>query len=92
MRVAERTVGASVVMSLLGYTVFLDPLDVHSAWWLTVIPLALGISIAYKAARVKSFEAYWRNVMMMTVQIIVALVGLGAASYVVLELIVPALG
>jgi hypothetical protein len=74
---------------LLGYTVLFDPLDAHGVWWLTVLPLAIGISMAYKGARVKTFEAYWRNVVMMTVQVVVALVGLAALSYVVLELIVP---
>lgn len=77
---------------MLAYTVFFDPLDVHAVWWVSVVPLALGISIAYKAARVKTFEAFWRNVVMMMVQILLALIGLAGASYVLLEVVVPMVG
>lgn len=84
--------GFGIIERAVAYTPLFDPLDVHGIWWLTVVPLALGISIAYKAARVKSFEAYWRNVFMMTAQIVLALVGLAVASYIVLEHLVPALG
>ena len=70
---------------------FLEPLPLQDQWWLTLLPLALLISIAYKAVRVRTFEGYWRQVIMMTLQIIVAMIALSVAMYLFVELIVPAL-
>ncbi len=72
-------------------TLFLDPLNVHDNWWLTLIPLALLVSVAYKAVRVKTFEDYWKQVLMMTAQIVVAMLALAAALHLLVEIIVPAL-
>lgn len=74
-----------------GYRPFLDPLRVHDEWWLTLIPLALLISVAYKAVRVRTFHSFPRAVLTMAVQIIVAMVALAAAQHVFVEMIVPAL-
>lgn len=75
-----------------GYRPFLDPLPIDgAAWWLLLIPLALGISIAYKAIRVWSMKKYWPNVLMLTAQIVAAMVLLVAGVHVVVEWIVPAL-
>jgi len=75
------------------YRPFLDPLpDFGPWWWLLLIPLALGISIAYKAVRVRSMDRYWPNVLTMTVQIVLAMVLLAVGAHVFVEWIVPALG
>jgi hypothetical protein len=70
---------------------FLEPLPIQNEWWITLIPLALLVSMAYKAVRVRTFDGYWRQVLMMTIQIIVAMIALAAALYLFVELIVPAL-
>jgi len=70
---------------LLAYTPFIDPLDLHEWWWLTLGPLALGISIAYKAVRVPDFTRYWREVGVMTVQIILGMIGLSIFVYLLIE-------
>ncbi len=78
-------------MMTLAWRPFLDPLDLNSYWYFLLIPLALGISIAYKAVRVRNMDRYWPNVLMMTAQVVGSIVGLGILAYVVLILIVPRL-
>lgn len=70
---------------------FLEPLPIQDQWWLTLIPLALFVSIAYKAVRVRTFRGFWAQVLIMTLQIIVAMIALAVAIYLFVELIVPAL-
>jgi len=65
----------------LGWRPFLDPLNVHDTWWLFLIPLSLGISVVYRAARMRTLDGYWRAVVMMTLQIVLGMVLLSAASY-----------
>lgn len=75
--------------TLLAYTPFLDPLDLHTAWWLTLVPLAFGISVVYKAVRVRDFKGYWGQVLMMTVQIILGIIGISAALFMLTEVVIP---
>lgn len=62
---------------------FLDPLELHSVWWLMLIPMALGVSLVYKAVRVKDLAQLPRQVLVMTLQIILGMIGLAVASYLV---------
>ncbi len=66
---------------LLAWRPFLDPLDVHNTWWIFLIPMAFGISVVYRAARLRSLDRYWRSVLAMTFQIVMGMVLLGVASY-----------
>jgi len=59
---------------------FIDPIDIHSHWYWLLIPMALGISVVYKAIRLQTLDRYWFQVLNMTVQIVVAMIMLGAAS------------
>jgi hypothetical protein len=74
---------------MLAYTPFLDPLNLHDHWWFTLIPLALGISMAYKAVRLHDLRHFWKQSLVMTVQVILGMVGLAAVVFIVVELIVP---
>jgi hypothetical protein len=79
---------------LLAWRPFLDPLNLHAYWWAFLPPLALGISIAYKAVRLHDLHhlgEYWRQVIVMTLQIIIAMVLLGVAMFLFLEVLLPAL-
>ncbi|MDX2146314.1 MAG: hypothetical protein SFZ23_02230 [Planctomycetota bacterium] len=79
--------------SVLAYRPFIDPIDelidAHRLWFLLLIPLALLVSMAYKAVRIPTMQDFWRQVAVMTVQIVVAIIGLGAASFIVIQFIVP---
>ena len=47
-----RTAAVDVGTTLLAWTPFLQPAPaVDRWWWLLIIPLAVGISFAYKATR-----------------------------------------
>lgn len=84
---ASSSLAATVVK--LPYRPFIDPINLHDRWWLTLIPLALGISLAYKAVRVKSFDTYAREVLWMTTQIVGGMALLAALLYVFVDVIVP---
>lgn len=66
---------------LLAWRPFLDPLPIHSVWFLFLIPLSFGIAVVYKAARMRTLERYWPSVIIMTIQIVVGMIALAAASY-----------
>lgn len=75
----------------LAWRPFLDPLDAHKVWYLFLLPLSLGISIAYKAVRVVDMRTYWKDVAVMTTQIVLAMIALAIASYVIILVVVPRL-
>lgn len=76
-------------MGVLAYTPFLDPIDAHRWWFLLLIPMAIGVSVVYKAVRMVSLERYWRHVASMTTGIIMGIILLGAAMYVLIEWVMP---
>jgi hypothetical protein len=74
---------------LLAYRPFLDPIHADRWWYLLLIPLALGIAVSYKAVRIPDLKDYSRQVAVMTVQIVLAMIALGLASYVFVQYLVP---
>jgi len=78
--------------TLLAYVPFLKPaLFLHDIWYLLVIPLALGISIIYKAMREETLEGFWMKVFIMTTQIVLAMIGLAIALTLLVQVIIPML-
>lgn len=73
----------------LAWRPFLDPINLHDQWFLLLIPIALGVSMAYKAVRVHDLRTYPRQVIVMTVQIILAMALLGLGSYLFIQHLVP---
>jgi hypothetical protein len=69
------------MIGLLAYRPLLDPLNVHDIWWMFLVPMALGISIVYKAVRVQTMDRYRQQVAIMTVQIILGMIALAVVSY-----------
>lgn len=74
---------------LLAYRPFIDPINLHDWWFLLLGPMALGISVAYKAIRMTDLKDYVRQVILMTVQIILGMIGLGIASYLFVQHVLP---
>lgn len=70
---------------------FLDPIDAHRYWYLFLIPLALLMSMAYKAVRVESMNIYLKQVVIMTVQVVAAMIGLGLVAFLFVEFLLPLL-
>ncbi|HYE02043.1 MAG TPA: hypothetical protein VD963_02280 [Phycisphaerales bacterium] len=79
---------AQTLLLLAAWRPFLDPVQLHRHWWFLLIPLALGISVTYKAIRLRTLERYWREVVAMTVQIVLAMLALAAGVYLLVELYV----
>jgi len=84
------------MMGVLAYRPFLDPLSLSASWWAFLLPLALLISIAYKAVRMHELEdgtawvgAFARSVAVMTVQIILGIVLLWIGSYLFVLKLLP---
>lgn len=75
----------------LAWRPFLDPLDLHSHWWMFLVPLSLLISVTYRAVRMRDLTGYWRAVAVMTIQIIIAMIALGAAAFLFVEFLIPLL-
>ncbi len=73
----------------LAWRPLLDPLPMEDGWYLLLIPLALLISIGYKAVRTRDMRRYWRDVGVMTVQIILAMILLWIGAYLLIFRIVP---
>jgi len=68
-------------MPTLPHRPFIDPINLHDAWYFLLIPMALGVAIVYKAVKLATLEKYWRHVLVMTVQIVVGMILLAMASY-----------
>ena len=82
-----------MIAALLAYRPFLDPLPLApGVWWLTIVPMAFFIAVAYKGVKRRSLVGFWRSALIMAGQIVffIALAGFGV--HVVVEWIVPALG
>jgi hypothetical protein len=68
---------------------FIDPIDAHRTWFMLLIPMAFFISMVYKAVRLPDLASYWRQVIVMTVQIILGIIALGAVIFVFIQYIAP---
>jgi len=81
----------AAIAPMLAWRPFLDPLDLHSRWFVLLVPLAFGIAVTYRAVRVATFEKFWRKVLVLTFQIVLSMVLLGIASYLFIQVAVPML-
>lgn len=76
---------------MVAYVPFITPLNLHDWWWLMLIPMSLFLSIAYKGVRLSDLSAstFIRAVVVMTAQIVLAMIALAIGLYVLIERIVP---
>lgn len=76
----------------LAYIPFVHPINFFHEWWyLLLAPLSLGISIIYKAVRLETLENFWPQVFVMTLQIVLAMIGLAIALMVFVVYVIPLL-
>lgn len=74
----------------LAYTPFLDPIHALYQWWyLLIIPLGFGISVIWKAIRLPDLSVFWKQVGIMTVQIVVAMIALAACLILLVQVVIP---
>lgn len=76
--------------ALLAWTPLLQPAPgVHQWWWLLVVPMAIGVSMAYKAIRVKDLADWPKAVVRMSLQVIAAIVGIAIGLYLLVIVLLP---
>lgn len=75
----------------LAWRPFIDPVDAHAWWFLLIFPVALLVSLAWKAVRIDDIRRLPRAVLVMTAQVVLAMLGLGLAAYIGLTLVLPLL-
>lgn len=85
----------AVPLAAVPWRPFLDPMPLawFDAWYLWMLPLAALVSLSYKAVRAQEIKPrpFLRGVAIMTIQIILGMVALAAASYLLVEVFVPLL-
>ena len=81
----------------LAWVPILEPMPLTGGqWWLTLLPLALGVAVAYKGVRSvnlpTSWAKYFRGVGIMTAQILLLILALAIGLHIVVTWAAPALG
>ena len=80
------------MMPLIAWIPFLEPMPSPGSWWpLFLIPLAIGISMVYKAVRLERLGEYPREVLIMTGQIVGAMIFLAVVLGLVVQVLIPLL-
>jgi hypothetical protein len=74
---------------VLAWRPFLDPVNLHEYWWAFLVPLSVGVSFTYKAVRVNHMRELPRATLLMSAQVILAMVLLGVAAFILLEFVLP---
>lgn len=75
---------------LLSYIPFIDPINALQSWWyLLVVPLSFGVTVIYKALRMPRLDRFWRQVFLMTAQIVMAMIALAIVLVVLVQVVVP---
>ncbi|MFM1830418.1 MAG: hypothetical protein RLZZ558_758 [Planctomycetota bacterium] len=79
-------------MIMAAWTPLLQPLPgaIHW-WWIMVVPMVLGVSVVWKAVRLPAMHRYWREVAMMSMQVLLGMVALAAGLMILVRVIVPML-
>ena len=75
---------------MIAWIPFLGPAPAVTAyWWVLVAPMALFISMAWKAVRQEDLHRYWPAVLRMSLQVVLAMAALTLVLAVVVRGIVP---
>lgn len=78
--------------TVLAWSPFLQPAPgVQHWWWLLVIPMALGVSLSYKAIRTGDLRRFPRDVTVMAIQIVASMVGIAIGLYILVLVLLPLL-
>ena len=78
--------------TVLAWSPFLQPAPgVQHWWWLLVIPMALGVSLSYKAIRTGDLRKVPRDVTVMAIQIVASMVGIAIGLYILVLVLLPLL-
>ncbi len=77
---------------MIGWIPFLHPAgSLGNLWWLLMIPLILGISIAYRATHDASIDQFWTRVFVFVTKSTLAMGSLALVMYLFVYWIIPIL-
>jgi|TARA_R110000782_G_scaffold53205_11_gene113450 NAD/NADP transhydrogenase beta subunit len=79
------------VNSLTLATPFIDPSQAHDTWYLLIVPMVIFVAIGYKAVRTKDMTGYWREVLVLVLQVLGGMAALAVVFMVVVNVLVPLL-
>lgn len=82
---------APALAFVLAWRPFIDPMDAHAWWFLLLLPIAFLVSLAWKSVRIDNVKRLPRPVIVMTAQVVLAMLGLGLAAFVGLVVVLPLL-
>ena len=86
-----------MISLLLAWRPILDPIALPAgSWWITILPLAMGIAMSYKAVRIPERNGWWklyiRASLIMSVQIVTLIALLALMLHLVVEIFAPGVG
>lgn len=76
-------------MNLLAWTPFIDPIAFDRFWYLLIIPMSFFIAVGYKAVRTVDMRQFWKQVLMFTLQLVVAITAIGVGAFVFIYYLLP---
>jgi hypothetical protein len=83
---------ANAMQHAIAWVPFLEPWPAAPRlWWLLILPLALFLSMAWKAVRIPDMNRYWISVGAMTGQIVIGVIGIAVALYLLVIVLMPRL-
>jgi hypothetical protein len=78
--------------AMLAWIPFVEPLNLFHTWWyLLALPLSFGIAMIYKAMRLPTLDRYWQQVLVMTTQVILGMIGMSVALGLLVRFVIPML-
>lgn len=75
--------------TLLAWTPFIDPIAFDQYWYLLLAPMSLFIAIGYKSVRTVDMSQYWKQVVLFTAQLVIAITAIGVATFVLVYYLLP---
>ena len=79
-------------MSQLAWMPFVQPVTgLAHVWWAMLLPMAVGISVTWKAIRLRRLERYWFEVFFMSAQLVAGMAALAAGLMLLVRVVLPLL-
>ena len=72
------TWAAAFLLQMLAYRPVLEPLPLADVWMVLAVPLALAVAAVYKATKLRDLAQLPRQVLRLTVQILIFMVAAAA--------------
>ncbi len=79
----------TLLAATLAYRPFIDPISLNEYWMWFLVPLALGIAVAYKAIRVETTREIPRAALVLATQIVMGVALLGLGCYLLIVHVLP---